>query len=366
VGPTGNTPMVRGICEPRSGDEPQATACRTIATMRLVAVRSGTSTLAIGLVALALGLLAVFLMFYFRRGFIPGDAIVYLAAGERLNAGHSLYAISAGDRPIGIQPPHWTVPLLSPPFIAVLFRPLALLPPDVGAYVWWAAALAAIGAVLLAYLRANAILASVAIMVLVVPLTYEIGVGNVNTFLLLGSVLVWRWAGERREPWAGTLTALLVMLKISPVVLAWWLVTQQRWTAVRAGVVAGLVLGAVSLLGAGLDAHIRFLEITRDTATVGVSDLSLGGIARWLGVSPALAQLLPTVMLVCGLAGVLLLRARPGLAFALAVATMTLGSPVVNINSYALLLGCLAPAMWPIRAETPGPSKAAMAVPARS
>ncbi len=333
---------------------------------RLVAARSGTSPLAVGLVALALGLLAVFLTVYFRRGLIPGDALVYLAAGERLNAGHPLYAISAGDRPIGIQPPHWTVPLLSPPFIAVMFRPLALLPPDSGAYLWWAAALAAIGAVLIAYLRANPILASVAIMVLVVPLTYEIGVGNVNAFLLLGSVLVWRWTGERREPWAGALTAFLVMLKVSPVVLAWWLITQQRWTAVRTGVAVGLVLGVASLLGAGLEAHVRYLEITRDTATIGASDLSLAGIARWLGVSPTLAQLLPTAMLIGGMAGVLLLRARPGLAFALAVATMTLGSPVVNINSYALLLGCLAPAMWPKRVETPGPAKAAMAVPARS
>jgi hypothetical protein len=333
---------------------------------RLMAVRSGTSPFAIGLVALALGLLAVFLTVYFRRGFIPGDAIVYLAAGERLNAGHPLYAISAGDRPIGIQPPHWTVPLLSPPFMAVLFRPLALLPPDIGAYLWWAATLAAIAAVLIAYVRANPILASVAIIVLVVPLTYEIGVGNVNAFLLLGSVLVWRWTGERREPWAGALTALLVMLKISPIVLAWWLVTQQRWTAVRAGIVAGLVLGAVSLLGAGLDAHIRFLEITRDTATVGVSDLSLAGMAAWLGVDPTIAKLLPTAMLLGGMAGVLLLRARPGLAFAVAIATMTLGSPVVNINSYALLLACLAPAMWPNPAETPGPAKAAMAVPASS
>src|SRR6266536_85078 len=163
VGLTGNTPMVPGQRQPRSGDEPRAGACRRIEAMtRLVAVRSGTSPLAVGLVALALGLLAVFLTVYFRRGLIPGDALVYLAAGERLNAGHPLYAISAGDRPIGIQPPHWTVPLLSPP--------LALLPPDSGAYVWWAAALAAIGAVLIAYLRANPILASVAIMVLVVPL----------------------------------------------------------------------------------------------------------------------------------------------------------------------------------------------------
>jgi hypothetical protein len=47
---------------------------------------------------------------------------VYLAAGERLNAGHQLYALMPGNRPVDIHPPFWTVPLLSPPPIAVLFR----------------------------------------------------------------------------------------------------------------------------------------------------------------------------------------------------------------------------------------------------
>ena len=51
----------------------------------------------------------------------------YLAAGERLNAGHNLYAFGAGDRPIILDPQYWTVPLLSPPPIAVLWRSLALL-----------------------------------------------------------------------------------------------------------------------------------------------------------------------------------------------------------------------------------------------
>jgi hypothetical protein len=86
------------------------------------------------LLALSFGLLMVILAVYFERGFVPGDAIVYLAGGERLNAGHLLYALSPGDRIVGIKPPFWTVPILSPPFMAVLFRPLALLPPDLGAY----------------------------------------------------------------------------------------------------------------------------------------------------------------------------------------------------------------------------------------
>ena len=38
--------------------------------------------------AVVLGLLAAALVLYFQRGLVPGDAFTYLAAGERLNAGH--------------------------------------------------------------------------------------------------------------------------------------------------------------------------------------------------------------------------------------------------------------------------------------
>jgi len=308
--------------------------------------------LALAAIVVSISLFVVVLAVYFTRGFVPGDAIVYLAGGERLNAGHSLYALVPGDRQFAMKPPLWTVPLLSPPLIAVVFRPLAALPSDLGAYLWWIATMSAIAAVLVAYFRRRPVLASLALIVLVVPITYEVGVGNMNAFLLLGSVLIWRWTLAGRDERSGVAAALMFFAKISPVVLAWWLLTQRRWGAVRAGLVAGVVILGVSILGAGIDAHLRYLEITRETTTIGQSDLSLGGLARAIGVAPSVADLLPVAMLVGGVLGIAVLRNRPGPAFALAVATMTLGSPVVNINSYALLLGCLAPAMWASRGRT--------------
>src|SRR5215217_5055444 len=43
--------------------------------------------------AVALGLLITTQWLYFQRGVGPGDAFNYLAAGERLNDGHQLYAL---------------------------------------------------------------------------------------------------------------------------------------------------------------------------------------------------------------------------------------------------------------------------------
>lgn len=312
--------------------------------------------LAIAFVLVAAALLLEFLSVYFTRGFIPGDATVYLAGGERLNAGHQLYTLMPGDREVGLKPPFWTVPLLSPPLVAVIFRPLALLPPDIGAYIWWAGTLSAFAWILFTFVRRQPILTSLAVIVLVVPLTYEIGVGNVNAFLMLGAILAWKWTTEGRDERAGAVTALSVLLKVSPVVIAWWLFTQRSWRAVRAGLIAGVVFAAISILGAGLDAHFKFIEVTRDTATSGQSELSLAGLAKAVGMAPAMANLIPTAVLVGGFLAIALLRGRPGVAFAIAVATMTLGSPVVNINSYAMLLACLAPWIWPLPATVPSPT----------
>ena len=308
--------------------------------------------LRVAIPALAIGLVCAIQVVYFGRGFVPGDAFTYLAAGERLNDGHLLYALSPGDRPVDLKPPFWTVPLLSPPPIAVLFRPLALLPNDLGPYVWWAICVASLVGTTLVMIRRRPILIGLAVFVLSIPLVYDIGVGNLNSLLIAGIVGAWYLLTRGRDAPAGTLIAAMTALKLTPAVLAWWLITQRRWSAVRAFVVAGLVLLVVSVLGAGLSAHLEYLGIIRTTSGGGTSDLSLAGMARFVGVDPAVAVLLPTGALVLGLVVVWFLRERPGVAYSVAVVTMLLGSPVVNINWFTVLLAALAPAVWPMPQET--------------
>lgn len=307
----------------------------------------------LGAIGLALGTLATILVVYFQRGFVPGDAFVYLGAGERLNAGHPLYAISPGDRPIGVEPPFWTVPLLSPPPIAVLWRPLAALPWELGVYLWWALDVACIAAVLIAMLKRRPLVASLAVMLLSVPLAYEIGVGNMNGIVLLGLVLAWRATARGEEGSAGALAGVMTAFKLTPAVIGWWLLTSGRWTAVRAALAAGLAVLTISVLGAGLDAHVRYLGVVRETSAFGARPLSLAGMALYVGVPGAVASLLPTAALILGLGMVLALRSRPGPAFAVAVLTMVFGSPTISINWFIYLLACLAPIVWPWPGSVP-------------
>ncbi|HEY7523482.1 MAG TPA: glycosyltransferase family 87 protein [Candidatus Limnocylindrales bacterium] len=298
-------------------------------------------------IALAVGVLLAVLAIYFQRGLIPGDAFTYLAAGERLNAGHLLYALSPGDRPVGLEPPFWTVPLLSPPTIAVLWRPLAAIPAELGVYVWWALHIASVATAFLLVAARRPILAAAGLLVLVIPFAYEIGVGNLNGFVLLGLVLTWRETALRHERATGALSAALTGFKVTPILLGWWLLTQRRWQALRWYVLAGLAILAVSLLGAGLDAHLAYLGIVRDTASAGQRHLSLAGMAKFVGIAPEIANLLPTLALLLGVGGIALLRRHPDRAFVVAVLTLIFGSPTVNINWFALLFACLAPLAWP-------------------
>jgi hypothetical protein len=300
----------------------------------------------VALLALAIGLLAAIQYIYFYRGVIPGDAFVYLGAGERLNAGHLLYALSPGDRPIGIQPPDWMVPLVSPPPIAVVFRAFALLPGDSGAYAWWAVQLGCFATALIMLGRRVPLQLAIAMLILVIPTVYEIGVGNLNAILLLGLILVWRWAIHGHEGTAGATAAVMTAVKLTPAMMIWWLLATGHRRAVLSAVLAGMVVLGLSILGAGFDTHLEYLEILRD-GSIGSRPLSLGGMAMYIGLPSAVARYLSTVAIGVGLVLVVIFRHRPGTAFGVAVITMIYGSPSVSINWYVLLYALLAPIAWP-------------------
>lgn len=283
---------------------------------------------------------------------VAADGYTYLAAGERLNAGHHLYELREGDRWIWINPPLWTVPLLSPPLIGVLWRPLAALPADSGLVLWQVLTVGTILSTVAALMIRLPVRASLLAILLAVPIGFEMDVANVNGLLLGGYVLTW-WLFARHRDVLGLVVAAMAAVKIAPAVLAWWLFTQRRWRAVAwfvAGCVAFLVLG---IAGSSLEMHLRYLSIASQTVGSANSNLSLAGLGSAMGLPADIASQLPKAALAIGALAILAVRDRPGLAYVIAIVTAIFGSPVVNFNTLALLMATLAPLAWPVRDVTP-------------
>jgi hypothetical protein len=253
-----------------------------------------------------------------------GDAHVYLAAGERLNAGHQLYEIGAGDRPVAIQPPFWTRPLVSPPPIAVLWRPLAALPGDLGITVWWLAELVIVAVSISWLARRHPLRTGIALAVLAIPLAMELGLGNVNGYILGGTLATWVL---RRHPIAGVIVGTMAALKLWPIALGVWLLGQRAWKVLLVTMATAGAWAALSLLGAGVDNHLAYLEVAGSVHPSAFSLTWLLGLP-WLWIVCWVGFLLATIGL----------RRSASWSFRAAVLAMVLGTPVANPNTYAMLL----------------------------
>jgi hypothetical protein len=122
---------------------------------------------------------------------------------------------------------------------------------------------------------------------------------------------------------------------------------------------AAAVIGVLSLLGAGFGAHLDWLEIARQTSTQGIAPASLPGVLQALGAPSAVIGLVIPLTLVVGAALIVVLRDRPGAAFAAAIVTMALANPAVHDGSYAMLLPALLPLARPIVAAARSAAEAA-------
>ena len=155
------------------------------------------------------------------------------------------------------------------------------------------------------------------------------------------------------------MAAGMALAKMTPLPVAAWVLGvggRRGFVTVCASAAA---VAALSLLGAGLTSYLDYLGVMRATNTTGLTDLSLGALGRDLGLPISVAGLLPSAWLFGGalLAGLLAVRRRRGLGFAVAVVAWTFGTPVVNINTPVLLLAALAPLAWPWPAETAGQAR---------
>lgn len=283
-----------------------------------------------------------------RSNSVDRPRIAYLAAGERLNARHALYALAPDDRSIPLMPPFWTVPILSPPLVAVIWRPLALLPTEVAVLLWWALWTAAMSTAVLLMPRVRPILASAAVVVLAVPIAFGLASGNLNGPVLLGLVAFWLLLRRGYEMQAGAVAGLLMVLKLTPAVVVIWLLLTGHRRAAMGALAAAAVAMMVAVLGAGIDSHLAYMDVVLRTHALGTTGLSLAGHLRATGLAPEVARFAPLAASGIGLLLAYRFRARPGPSFGIGVATMVCGSPVVNVEWFMLLLAAFAPAIWPL------------------
>jgi len=286
-------------------------------------------------------------LFAFSKEAIPPDAWTYLAAGERLNSGGDLYRLQPGDREVPMVPPYWSVPLLSPPFIAVVWRPIALAG-EPGAFAW--AIVGMLGAAMtIGLLVRRAPLATTLVVLPLTPVVAEAFLfANVNLYLASGLVLLWWLWRQGHYSWAAFLVVALSLVKVVPALFVLFLLLESPWRPVARGIAIGLAsLGAISLIGAGLGAHLEYLAVVLETPP------SIGSVATYLANRGVNAPWIGYGLALFGAAHMWLFRRHPDWVFVTATITVIVASPVINTNTWILLIAILAPVAWSPEARPP-------------
>jgi hypothetical protein len=256
------------------------------------------------------------------------DTTTYQAAGERLNAGHELYRLQPGDRPVLEWPGLYTAPLLSPPPIAVIWRPIAAV--DWGFAAWVIAS----WAVLLGTVVFLALRAGLWAVFLAIALSHAIGeqlaVSNANAFMPAAYLLMWRF---RESPWIGSIIALAASIKLAPIAMVGWLIGTRRWPALAVTAVTGAVIFVVAGLGAGFHSYFDYLGTLSGNQP---TPLSLSGQTNLPWASYAL--------LAGGVvAAILIGRRYPTASCAVALLASVLGTPALYASGLVSLIALTAP-----------------------
>lgn len=274
------------------------------------------------------------------------DTSNYAAFGERLAYGNELYALSPGDRPVPADnPPLWSVPILSPPQMAVPWAALAALPDALRFYGLWSLGLA--GTLALGFLfTARAPVAMVIIgTTFFASLATTALSGNVNAIIVPIGLLIW-WVGSQHvpRPWllvAGAFVALLAVVKIGPAMLWLWLVRRRGWDPAVAGGVTAVVLTLVVVVMAGVSPFETYLATSQ--ASVGdPTEQSIPGFLIGLGASAEVARAIWIVVLIA-LAAIVAFGRSPRAGYMAAVVAMVFLTPIVRQETLSLLLVAAAP-----------------------
>lgn len=252
------------------------------------------------------------------------DAITYLAAGERLNVGHGLYAFQPGDRPLFVYPPGSKSPLLSPPPIAAPWRILAAVP--FGFELWVVGAwLSLLGT--MAYLVFRIGWPAAAVCALFYqPIGEQLAVANMTSFFPALLVVSWQF---RTSGWSASALGAIAVLKLAPITTVGWAI--RRPGRARWAIGTAAILALAGALAAGPMSYGDYLGVATSSISSPFSLATQLGIP-WLSVA----------ILLAGFAAGFLIR-NDALAFAMAITAFVAGNPALYGASLVPLIAVLAP-----------------------
>jgi alpha-1,2-mannosyltransferase len=223
------------------------------------------------------------------------DVHAYYDAGARLNAGQPLYV-----QPAGIDDAAF---YRYPPLLAILFRPLALLPFELAAAIWMTL-IALMSVATLVRLDLRRPLTLFVVCALALPTGWSIVIGQaqvaVTLLLALGS------------PWA---VAIAANLKVFPILVAVWWLGRRDWRPV-----AWLAVWVLALIG------VQLILAPSDTIAY-LSFLRLDQVGSVISLSPYAISPLLWAAMVLGLVVLAVWSAPRGYGWAVAVTLSVLASP---------------------------------------
>jgi hypothetical protein len=239
------------------------------------------------------------------------DVHAYYDAGARLNAGLPLYEQSATTNEASFY--------RYPPLLAIAFRPLAMLPFDVAAFIWMVLLVAClVGTIWILGLRNR--WTWLALGWLAAPVAWSLVVGQAQVAITLLMTVA--------TPWG---LALAAHLKVFPALAAAYWLGRREWSALMRFAIWMIGLTALSFVlepGATRD-YLTFLSLEQ----VGeVRNMSL------YGISPAL-----WAVSVAALGVVALVFARSQVGWIAAVSLSVLANPRLLMYQFMTLLAAVRP-----------------------
>ena len=248
------------------------------------------------------------------------DLHVYLGGAAAIDHPGTLYSYVYAD-----QTPDFPLPFTYPPFAAVIFYPLHLLPFGLVAFLWQVATMVALyGAIrisqrLLGFSAdqaadQRAAMLWMAVCMWIEPLRSTFDYGQINVFLMLGVL----WAVSTTRWWlSGLLVGVAAGIKLTPAISGLYFAGARRWREVVCSAVAFAATVGVSVLVVGDQARYYFTDLLGDARRVGPIATSFnqswrGAISRILGHDAGFGPLVLAAIAVTAAVAVLAWRALDG------------------------------------------------------